>query len=205
MEQEASDFAQNADAALQVSSLNFVDARPYSRRQTRRFRVTTIAAMQMVAASSTRKFPVSVAWLITAPSPTVDNVCPLKMEIFGHDAGVPGAARRGDEPRDQERENPRQEQFPPALEISQPEHSAHFFQVRGNGAGAGDDIEQDVPLRAEQEQDHGADSHPAADPNQHQEDDRKQSRGGHGGGNLREGLHQGGKPRPHPYVDSHRE
>ena len=65
-----------AHPADQVSSLNFVDARPYSRRQTRRFRVTTIAAMQMVAASSTRKFPVSVAWLITAPSPTVDSVFP---------------------------------------------------------------------------------------------------------------------------------
>lgn len=45
----------------QLSSLNFVAARPYRRRQTRRLIVTTIAAMTTVAASSTRKFPLSVA------------------------------------------------------------------------------------------------------------------------------------------------
>ncbi len=52
-----------------VSNLNFVDARPYSPRQIRRLSMTTMAAIPMVAASSTWKFPVSVAWLITAPSP----------------------------------------------------------------------------------------------------------------------------------------
>ena len=40
--------------------------------------VTTIAAKKIVAARSRRKFPLSVAWLITAPSPIVEKVCPRK-------------------------------------------------------------------------------------------------------------------------------
>jgi hypothetical protein len=40
--------------------------------------VTTIAAMTKVAASSTRKLPLSVAPLITVPRPVVENICPRK-------------------------------------------------------------------------------------------------------------------------------
>jgi hypothetical protein len=58
------------------SSLYFVEANPYSGRHTSRLIVTTIAASTTVAASSNRKFPSSVALLITAPRPTVENVLP---------------------------------------------------------------------------------------------------------------------------------
>jgi hypothetical protein len=40
-----------------VSSRNLVSANPYSLRQTRRFMVTTVAAIIMVAASSRSKLP----------------------------------------------------------------------------------------------------------------------------------------------------
>jgi len=46
---------------LQLSSLNLVDASPYSRRHTSRLIVTTIDAITTVAASRTRKLPLSVA------------------------------------------------------------------------------------------------------------------------------------------------
>lgn len=48
-----------------------MDARLYSLVQTMRLIATTIAAIKIVAGSSTRKLPLSVALLITAPSPVV--------------------------------------------------------------------------------------------------------------------------------------
>src|SRR5271169_2395151 len=60
--------------AAQLSSLNLVAASAYKGRQSRRLMVTTITAITTVAASSTRKLPLSVAWLITAPSPVVEKV-----------------------------------------------------------------------------------------------------------------------------------
>ena len=56
------------------SSLYLVEAKMYSRLQIRRFMVTTIALMTTVAPRSTGKFPASVARLITAPSPVIENV-----------------------------------------------------------------------------------------------------------------------------------
>jgi hypothetical protein len=47
--------------SVQLSSLNLVEARVYSLRQTSRFMVTTIADMTTVAPTSTGKFPLSVA------------------------------------------------------------------------------------------------------------------------------------------------
>ena len=49
----------------------------------------------------------------------------------------------------------------------------------------------------------GADAQPAAEANQEQEHDGKQSRGGHRGGYLRDGLRDGGEPGPQSDVDSH--
>jgi hypothetical protein len=56
------------------SSLYLVDAGAYRRRQTRRFTVTTIALITIVAPRRTWKFPASVARLITAPSPVIEYV-----------------------------------------------------------------------------------------------------------------------------------
>ena len=40
--------------------------------------VTTMMLIATVAASNTGKFPESVARLMTAPSPVIENVCPRK-------------------------------------------------------------------------------------------------------------------------------
>jgi len=56
------------------SSLNLVELTLYSRFHNKRFTVITIALMTNVAPSSTGKFPASVARLITAPSPVIENV-----------------------------------------------------------------------------------------------------------------------------------
>ena len=61
-----------------VSSLYRVEASPYNRRHTSRLNVTTIAAMTTVAPSKVAKSPLSVARLISAPSPVVEMVCPRK-------------------------------------------------------------------------------------------------------------------------------
>ena len=159
--------------------------------------------MQIVAASRTRKFPVSVAWLITAPSPTVDRVLPRKWKYSATmlafqappDAVMNPVIRYG--------KMAGQKQFPPALDFAQAEHSADFLQIRGNGAGAGDHIEQNVPLRSQQQQQHGANPHAAAHANQHQQDNREQSRGRHRGGDLRNRLDQGGELGPHAHINSH--
>ena len=63
---------------MSYSSLYFVDARAYSRFHRRRFMVTTIAAITTVAPIRTGKLPVSVAWLMIAPNPIVEKVCPRK-------------------------------------------------------------------------------------------------------------------------------
>lgn len=76
MTEEALSKPGDALRCSQVSSRNLVEASAYKRRQTRRFTVTTIAAISTVAPSSRRKLPLSVAWLITAPRPTAENVCP---------------------------------------------------------------------------------------------------------------------------------
>lgn len=64
--------------SVQVSSEYRVAASAYRRRHNRRFIVTTSAAITRVADSSSRKLPLSVAELITAPSPTVERTLPLK-------------------------------------------------------------------------------------------------------------------------------
>src|ERR1035438_10522344 len=102
--------------------LNRPDANVYNRRQRSRFTVTTIDAMTIVAASRAGKFPVSVARLMTAPSPMVVMVCPWKwkysatilassnglsmeMEVLGNDTGVPRATGGGHKAGDQVRKH----------------------------------------------------------------------------------------------------
>ena len=94
-----------------------------------------------------------------------------KVEVLGDDAGVPGASGGRYETGDQVGKDSRQEQLSPALHPLQAIDVADFFQVGGNGAGPGDDVEQDVPLRAEQQQHDGADPQSAAGANQDQQDD----------------------------------
>ena len=52
---------QTSPGAIQLSSLNRVEAKLYNRRQTSRLMAMTIAAKDTVAARRRRKFPLSVA------------------------------------------------------------------------------------------------------------------------------------------------
>src|SRR5208283_1503975 len=116
------------------------------------------------------------------------------MKALRDDAGVPCSAGGGDQSGDQVGKDSGQKQGAPALEAAQAEHTAHFFKVRRNGAGPGDNIEEDVPLRAQQQENNRANSQPTAGPNQQKQKDGEQSRGGDGGGNLDDRLGEGGKP-----------
>ena len=158
-----------------------------------------------VAPSRTGKFPASVARLITAPRPVMENVWPAEFEIFGDDAGVPRAAGGGDEAGDQIRKNRRQEQLAPALHAAQVEYVADFLEIRGDRAGARDHIEQDVPLRSQQQQNNGRDAQSSAGANQQQQHDGEQRGRGHGCGHLRDRLCEGGQPRLQSDVDTHRD
>ena len=70
----------------------------------------------------------------------------------------------------------------------------HFAQVGGDGHGAGDDVEEDVPLRAEQHERNGADAEAAADLDQADEQDREKCGGRNRGQDLRDGLDDAREP-----------
>ena len=70
------------------------------------------------------------------------------MKIFRNDAGVPRTAGSGDHAGDQIGENAGKNQVPPAIPGMETENLRNFLEVRGNGHGAGDYVEQNVPLRA---------------------------------------------------------
>ncbi len=76
----------------------------------------------------------------------------------------------------------------PALPAVQSEHTGGLFEVGGNGHGSGDHVEQDVPLRAKEKQNDGADAESSAESNKDEEDDRKQRRSRDRGGDLRQRL-----------------
>ena len=188
----------------QASSLNRLEARAYSRRHSRRLMVTTMQAITSVAASSTRKFPLSVAWLITAPRPIVDMVCPRKWKYSATMLAFQAPAGSRDQSCNQVRENCRQQQPAPPLHAAQMVDIADFLQVGGNGRRPGNDVEQDVPLRSQQQQDNRADAQSASHANQHQQDDGEQRRRGNRGGDLRDGLCNRRKPGMQPNYSSHR-
>jgi len=52
-------------------------------------------------------------------------------------------------------ENAGQDQVAPAIPGAEAVDLRGCLEVRGNGRGAGDDVEEDVPLRAEEHQEHG--------------------------------------------------
>ena len=65
---------------------------------------------------------------------------------------------------------PGSKSFPPALRPAKAKNGAHFLQIRGNRDGAGDHVEQDVPLRPQQQQHDRTNSQTAARANQHQQE-----------------------------------
>src|SRR5208337_2055568 len=76
----------------------------------------------------------------------------FEVEILGDDAGVPGAAGGGNHAGNKKRKDPRQNQFSPTLPAPDAENAGGFLQVGGNGDGASDHIEQNVPLRAQEQE-----------------------------------------------------
>src|SRR5258708_9785376 len=63
-----------------------------------------------------------------------------------------------------------------------------FLEVGGNGHGPGDDVEEDVPLRAKEHQEHGGNLEAAAEAKQKEKNNRKEGGGRNGGGHLHERL-----------------
>src|SRR5260370_4630267 len=110
------------------------------------------------------------------------------MKIFRDDAGVPGAARSGHHSSDEIRKNAGQNEVAPAIPGAEAVNLRSFLEIRGTGKGAGDDVEKDVPLRAEEHQEHGGNLEAAAEAKQKKKNDRKEGGGGNGGGHLHERL-----------------
>ena len=112
---------------------------------------------------------------------------------FGDDAGVPRTAGGGDRPRDVIRENCRQDPPPPQPAA----HPRLVAASRSSAAGrrAGNDVEQDVPLRAEDHQRAQPDIGIEAVGHDHHDRDRKQQIRRKRGEKLRDRLHQIGDAR----------
>src|SRR5229473_4417489 len=123
------------------------------------------------------------------------NDSALEMKIFRDDAGVPGAARSGHHAGDEIRKNAGQDEVAPAIPGAEAVDLRGFLEVRGNGHGAGDDVEENVPLRAEEHQEHGGDLEAAAEAQQEKKNNRKERRGGNGSRHLHEGLRNAGQAR----------
>src|SRR6266852_2072172 len=83
----------------------------------------------------------------------------------------------------------------PAIPGAESEDLRGFLQVRGDGHGAGNDIEEDVPLRAEEHEEHGGNFKTAAKAKQQEKNDREEGRRGNGGGYLHQGLSEASQAR----------
>ena len=95
----------------------------------------------------------SVAWRYRRPGRAPGAWWCPRLTDLGHDAGVPGAARGGDGAGDVVGEDPGQDDPAPPLPAAHVRSSPRpRLQVGREGAGAGDDVEQDVPLGAEDHQ-----------------------------------------------------
>ena len=123
---------------------------------------------------------------------------------LGDDAGVPRAARRGERAGDVVRQDPGQDDLAPPLPGAQAKQGRDLAQVGREGAGAGDDVEQDVPLRAQHHQraepDVGIEAPGDDDHDRHGE----QHVGREGRQELRHRLHARGRPRTQPDPDADR-
>src|SRR5262249_12313749 len=85
----------------------------------------------------------------------------LEVAVLGEDAGVPGPAGGGDHAGDQEGEDAGQDQLAPALAAGETEDARRLAQVARDAHGAGDDVEEDVPLGAEEDEDDRREAEPA--------------------------------------------
>lgn len=119
----------------------------------------------------------------------------FEAEVFGDDAGVPGTAGGGDQAGDEERENAGKNDRAPALPGAEVKEAGDFFEVVGDGDGTGDDVEEDVPLCAEEHEENGGGVHATAVADKDEQEDGEERGGGDTGGDLGDGLSDAGEPR----------
>src|SRR6267143_116465 len=110
------------------------------------------------------------------------------MKILRNDACVPRATRGGYHAGDEIRKNSRQDEVAPAIPGAEAVDLRGFLEVSGNGHGAGDDVEEDVPLRAEKHQEHGGNLKASAEAKQKEKNNRKEGGCRNGGGHLHQRL-----------------
>src|SRR6267143_3614275 len=126
------------------------------------------------------------------------------MKILRNDACVPRAARGGYHAGDEIRKNSRQDEVAPAIPGAEAIDLRGFLEVGGNGHGAGDDVEEDVPLRAKKHQQHGGNFEAAAEAQQKEKNDRKKSSSRDGSGHLYQRLRDARQARIRSDGDSNR-
>src|SRR5271157_4010275 len=118
----------------------------------------------------------------------------LDVGVFSKNRSVPGSAGGCDHAGDEVGEDSGENEFGPALPAGEVEEGGDFAEVGGDGHGSGDDVEEDVPLRAEEHKNDGADAQAAADFDQADEQDGEEGRGRDGSQYLRKRLHEAGEP-----------
>ena len=149
----------------------------------------------MVASSRMGKRPSAVAASICAPRPMVCSVRSWTLAVLGKHRGIPRTARGRHHAGDEIGKDAGKNQRGPALPAREVVERSSLAQVRGDGHRAGDHVEEDVPLRAEQHQRDGADAEAAADLDQADEQNGEEGRGRNGGQHLRERLNDARKLR----------
>ena len=98
----------------------------------------------------------------------------LEGNVLGHDARVPGTARRRNPTRDEVGEHGREVQHPKAPPAGEPVAPRCLAQIGRDRHGAGYDVKEDVPLRAQQHQHERSQFESAAQANQKEQDHREE-------------------------------
>src|SRR5260221_6714896 len=120
-----------------------------------------------------------------------------------HDAGVQRAAGGGDRAGDVGREDARQDDAPPPQPACDPEIVGGVSEIAGQRGGARDDIEENVPLRAEDHQRADPDLDIEVEAQDQHDGNRKEQIGGKRREKLNDRLGAIGnrRPEPDPHAD----
>src|SRR5581483_1448410 len=78
----------------------------------------------------------------------------FEMEIFRNDAGIPSSARCCNQSSSQVRKDAGKDKPSPSCHRAKFEYCGDFLQVTGDGNRARDHIEENVPLRSQQKENH---------------------------------------------------
>ena len=123
---------------------------------------------------------------------------------FRDDAGVPGAAARRDRAGHIIGEDSRKDDLPPPSPAANPEARRCFLEIVRKGARAGDDVEEDVPLGAENHERRKPDVRVEPKPDNRRDDKGEDDVGGEGSQELRQGLNPFGDTGPQSDPDPDR-